>query len=123
MNQTENPLNWRVIKDINDFNLQDIKKGIVFIFAAWSGPSRIAFNNLTHLLTSFDLSSVDVFVLDNDFDLSGELWIRMFGHVFHGAGETLWIRNGKVVAEASAFNPDSKSKILDNTRNLLNHID
>ena len=45
--------------------------------------------------------------------------IRLFGQVFHGAGETLWIRDGRVVAELSAFQPGSESLIVSQTRQLL----
>ena len=44
---------------------------------------------------------------------------RVFGRVFHGYGETLWIREGKVVAQIEAFEPESEPLILAHTRELL----
>lgn len=87
-----------VVQNLSEFRLSDIHLAVVFVFAEWSGPAVMAFPRFTHLLSTLDLGSLDIIILDNDC-MSGDDMVRLFGHVFHGAGETLWIRDGKVVAE------------------------
>ena len=108
----------RVVQSLSELRLPDIRAGVVFVFAAWSGPAVMALRRLTHVLSKLDLGSLDVIFLDND-SMTGEDMIQLFGHVFHGAGETLWVRDGRVVAELSAFRPDSEALIVSHTRELL----
>ncbi len=78
----------------------------------------MALRRLTRLLSTLDLGSLDVIILDNDCMTSDDM-IRLFGHVFHGAGETLWIRDGRAVKELSASQPESESLIVSHTRESL----
>jgi hypothetical protein len=108
----------RVLQHVEELQLTEIRLGVVFVLAAWSGPAILALHRLTRLLSTLDLDSSDVIILDNDC-LTGEDMIALFGHVFHGVGETLWIREGRVVAELSAFQPASEPLILRHTKTLL----
>jgi hypothetical protein len=108
----------RVVQNLSELRLPDVRTGIVFIFAAWSGPAVMALRRLTALLSTLDLGSLDVVILDND-SMTGEDMIQLFGHVFHGAGETLWVRDGRVVAEMSELRPESEALIVSRTRELL----
>ena len=108
----------RVVRDLSEFRLADTRLAILFVFAAWSGPAVLALQKFTRLLSALDLGSLDVVILDNDC-MSGDDMIRLFGHVFHGYGEALWIRDGRVVAELSAYRPESEPLILSHTKELL----
>jgi hypothetical protein len=108
----------RVVQSLSELRLPDIRVGVVFVFAGWSGPAVMALRRFTRLLSTLDLGSLDVIILDNDC-MTGDDMIRLFGHVFHGAGEALWIRDGRVVAELSAFRPESEALIVSYTRELL----
>lgn len=108
----------RVIQSLAELQLPDIRRAVVFIFAAWSGPAVIALRRLTRLLSTLDLDSLEVIIVDNDC-MTGDEMIRLFGHVFHGAGETMWVRNGRVFAELSAFLPESEPLVLGHTKELL----
>jgi|SRR5688572_14385282 len=119
--QKESQLSYdrlRVIQRFADFDLAAIRRGIVFIFAVWSGPARMALRQFTRLLSTLDLGSLDVIILDND-SMSGDEMIRLSGHVFHGYGEALWVRDGQVVAELSAGPPEAEPLILKHTSELL----
>jgi hypothetical protein len=108
----------RVIQSFPELRLPDIRVAVVFIFAAWSGPAVMALRRLTRMLSTLDLGSLDVIILDNDCMAVDDM-IRVFGHVFHGAGESLWIRDGRVVAELSATRPESEALIVSHTKELL----
>lgn len=108
----------RIVQSLSKLRLQDIPVGVVFVFAVWSGPAVMALRRFTRLLSTLDLGSLDVVILDND-SMTGHDMIQLFGHVFHGSGETLWVRDGRVVAELSASQPESESLIISHTRELL----
>ena len=107
-----------LVQSLAELRLPDIGAGVVFVFAAGSGPAIMAFRRVTRLLSVIDLGSIDIIILDNDC-MTGEDMIRLFGHVFHGAGETLWIRDGRVLAELSASQKESEPWIVSHTRQLL----
>ena len=108
----------QVIRDIAAFQLSKIARGIVLIFAAWSGHSVIALQRLTESLSRRDLDFLEIKVIDIE-SMTSQDMNRVFGRVFHGYGETLWIREGKVVAQIEAFEPESEPLILAHTRELL----
>jgi hypothetical protein len=108
----------RVVQSLAELRLHDVRAGVVFVFAVWSGPAVMALRRFTRLLSGLELGSLDVIVLDNDCRTADDM-IRLFGHVFHGGGETLWVRDGRVVAELSAFQPEAEGLIVSHTRELL----
>jgi hypothetical protein len=112
------PERLRVVQTQEGLRLSHIRSGIVFVYAIWSGSSVMGFKKLTRLLSTVDTTSLDIVVLDNDC-MNPDDMIRLFGHVFHGAGETLWLRDGQVVAELQAFRPESDDLILSHTKALL----
>jgi len=75
-----------------------IDRGILFLVAFWSVPALDAFAKLTDIIARLDVGGeVDFVVVDVDgspalYDLP-----EFVGKV-HGAGETAWIRSGKIVA-------------------------
>ena len=108
----------QIIRDITVFQLSNTDRAIVLIFAAWSGHSVLALQRITASLSRRDLDFLEIIVIDIE-SMTGQDMIRSFGRVFHGYGETLWIREGKVVAQLEAFEPESQPEILANTKKLL----
>ena len=108
----------QVIRDITTFQLSKIDRGIVLIFAAWSGHSVIAHQRLTKSLSRGDLQFLEIKVIDIE-SMTSQDMIRLFGRVFQGSGDTLWIRQGKVIAQLEAFQPESEPVILAYTKKLL----
>ena len=108
----------RLVTNISELNLSNINAGIIFVFAGWSGPSVIAFSGVTKILSTLNLTSLDFVIIDND-SMTGEDMIQLFGHVFSGAGETLWIKSGQIFTEIPVFHKTRESQYLDNTNRLL----
>jgi hypothetical protein len=74
-----------------------IGPGVLFVMAWWSGPARVAFARLRRVLDGLDphgrleLAVVDTDRADDLFQLP-----EFFGKI-HGAGETAWVRDGRIV--------------------------
>ena len=108
----------QVVRDIANFHLADIAHGVVFVFAAWSGQAIVGLQRLTSLLSAHPLDLLDVHVLDIECMTCQDM-TRIFGRVFHGCGEALWIRDGKIIAQLETFAPESEPLILTFTKQLL----
>ena len=108
----------RIVQNLAEFDIDRIRAAVVFVFAGWSGPSYLALRRVTGLLSTLELGSLDVIILDND-SMTAEDMIRLFGRAFYGAGETLWIRDGRLIAELSVNRPESEELILSHTKRLL----
>src|ERR1700682_3135004 len=66
--------------------------------AFWSGPSVPAFARLTEVVARLDEGgALELAVVDVDGSLALYQVPAFMGKV-HGAGETAWVRNGKIVA-------------------------
>ena len=107
----------RLIRDITDFQLADIRRGIVIIFAAWSGQAVLGLQRLTRLLAA-RAESLDIVVIDIESMTTQEM-NQWFGRELYGKGETFWIREGQIVAFLEAYNPDTEPLILSHSRRLL----
>ena len=117
--ETKTPFErFRIVRQFEDLHLSAIQRGIVFIFAIWSGPAYIAFHRFTRLLANIDTSKLELVILDIDC-LSPESGAALWGRSVGGAGETVWIRNGVVVARLLLYAPDSDAELLLHTRELL----
>ena len=108
----------QVIHDIATFHLSEIFRGIVLIFAAGNGHSITALQRLTGLISKLNVEALEIKVIDIE-SMTEQDMIRVFGRVFHGYGETLWIEAGKVIAQLDAFEPQSEPLILTYTKKLL----
>jgi hypothetical protein len=108
----------QVITDISYFKLDEIRCGILFVFAPWSNYAVYALRQLTRLLSKVNLGDLQIIVLDHDCMTDKDM-LRLFGHAFYGNGETLWIRARKVIAESSAYPKQAMAIIVQNTRQLL----
>ena len=111
----------RVVQSLSDFQLTGIHRGIIIIFAAWSPLAIMSVRRVTRILARLDAGSLEIVVLDNDC-MSGADMTQLFGHVFHGHGECLWIRDGRVVAELSAAPAESENSVLTYTKGLIDDL-
>jgi len=107
----------RLIRDISDFQLSEVRRGIVMIFAAGSGQAVLALQKLTRFLASRD-ELIDLIVIDMESMTTQEMK-QVFGREFYGHGETQWIRDGHVVAFLEAYTPETEVLILKYFKQLL----
>jgi hypothetical protein len=110
----------RVVSHFGDARLAEIRRGVVFVLAAWSGPSLIALKRFTRIMSELPTSGLDLVVVDTDC-LDAESEAQLFGtDGFRpgGWGETIWVRDGVVVAREIA-GLSSEQALRDHTRVLL----
>src|SRR5215813_9896424 len=108
----------RVVRLLDDLRISTIQRGMVFIFAVWSGPAIVAVERFTRVLAGMDTAGLDLVVLDTDC-LSSEAGIALWGSNVGGGGETLWIRDGFVVARSQLYVADSETEFVRHTEDLL----
>ena len=110
----------RVVSHFGDVRLAEIRRGVVFVLAAWSGPSVVALKRFTRIMSELPTSGLDLVVLDTDC-LDAESDAQLFGtdgFRAGGWGEVIWLRDGVVVAREIAA-PASEQALRDHTRRLL----
>jgi hypothetical protein len=110
----------RVLRSFEELQLSLIRRGIVFVFAAWSGPAVMALQRFTKALKTIDTDSLDLVVLDID-SLAEESAAQLFGNegfTTGGWGETIWVRDGRAVARELTHTA-SEALIEQHTRGLL----
>lgn len=77
--------------------LATIRCGVFFVMAFWSGPSRLAFQELKRVLEVLDSEGrLELVVVDTDGCPDIEELPEFVGKL-HGAGETAWVREGQLV--------------------------
>ena len=108
----------RVVSCLTDLQLPELRRAVIFVFAAWSGPAVIAFARFTRVLSMLDLGSLEIVILDIDC-MTPEDLIQLLGHRLHGVGETFWIRDGRICAEVSAYRADSEPLLVTHTKSLI----
>jgi len=90
----------RILSSCDGFQLSNLRRGIVFVFATWSGPAIIGLQRFTKAIEPFAANSIDLIVLNTDClteTLESELF-RIPNLRPAGGGETIWVRDGHVVA-------------------------
>jgi hypothetical protein len=110
----------RVLSHFGDARLAEIRRGVVFVLAAWSAPSVVALKRFTRIMSELPTSGLDLVVVDTDC-LDAESEAQLFGtDGFRpgGWGETIWVRDGVVVAREIA-GLGSEQALRDHTRRLL----
>jgi hypothetical protein len=107
----------RLIRDIAQFQLTQVRRGIAIIFAAGNGQAVLALERLTRFLVARDLA-IELIVIDIESTTTQEMK-QCFGRQFHGQGETQWIRDGKVIAFLEAYTADAEVLLLNYSRRLL----
>lgn len=79
---------------------QEISVGIFFVMAFWSGPSRLAFHRLVEVVSQLDVKQI-LSVTNADTDSIPEFYESpTYEGMFHGWGETFWIRKGQVISNS-----------------------
>jgi hypothetical protein len=87
----------KYVPDADAETVRSIGRGILFLMAFWSGPSVKAFSKLTEVVAHLDETAALEFVVV-DVDGSPDLYeLPEFKGKIHGAGETAWIRHGKIL--------------------------
>jgi hypothetical protein len=107
----------RLIRDIADFQLSQVRQGIAIIFAAGNGQAVLALERLTRFLAARDVP-VELIVIDIE-SMTIQEMKQCFGRQFHGQGETQWIRDGKVIAFLEAYTADAEVLLLNYSKRLL----
>jgi hypothetical protein len=87
--------NWaRCVRDPTPETVRAIDRGILFVMALWSGPSHRAFAELKAVIERLNAEDkLELVVVDTDTSSGLEALPEM--KVFHGAGETFWIPQGR----------------------------
>jgi hypothetical protein len=86
------------LPDADEAIITSMGRGILFLMAFWSGHSITAFARLTEVIAGLDQGGTMELVVV-DVDGSPALYqVPEFVGKVHGAGETAWVRNGKIVA-------------------------
>jgi hypothetical protein len=84
-----------------------IDLGVLFVMAFWSGPSRKGFAELKRVLAETDPTGrLELVVVDTDG--CPDLYVTSeFCGKMHGAGETAWIKDGKIVCTSGlGYHPE-----------------
>ena len=106
----------RLIRDIADFQLAQVRRGIAIIFAAGNGHAVLALERLTRFLAARDLP-IEIIVIDIE-SMTIQEMKQCFGRQFQGQGETQWIRDGKVIAFLEAYTADADVLLLNYSKRL-----
>lgn len=98
----------RFLSEADRSIFKSIQLGVLFVMAFWSGPSRLAFFQLKRALSRADPEGkLELVVVDTDG--IPDLYDDPEWHGgLHGAGETAWIRNGRVIF-TDQYGPDMSS--------------
>jgi hypothetical protein len=97
----------RFLAEADRSTLDSIRFGVLFVMAFWSGSSRKAFAELKRALTECDPTGrLELVVVDTDG--CPELYeLPEFVGKMHGAGETAWVKDGKIVRTSGlGFHPE-----------------
>ena len=106
-----------VIQGTQPIILGSDERAVIFVYASWSAPAVLGFKHLCAVLSA--LPPVLLVVVDADGQGAQDLWRLSGGAAFAGAGETFWVREGKIVAELrnTCTNPTRELEL--NTRKLI----
>jgi hypothetical protein len=101
------------IPHANEATVRSIRRGILYLMAYWSIYSVQAFAKLTEVVARLDADGLEFVVVDVD-DSPGLYAVpELKGKLSQGAGETIWVRDGKIIAtsglglNAACFKPNT----------------
>lgn len=111
---------FRFCETADESVFASITRGVLFLFAFWSGPAHVAFERLTQTVARLDPESRLQFVV---VDIDGAARIcespEFIGRV-NGNGEAAWIRDGHIEAVCgSPPRQDSSAEYERLTRELM----
>lgn len=97
----------RYLPDSTPWVIGEIKCGILFVMAFWSGPSIKAFHLLTEILSRLDPDGkLEVVVVDTD-GAEGFFVHPAFKDKLSGAGEVAWVIGGVIQSTSGlGYNPN-----------------
>jgi hypothetical protein len=110
----------RVLSRFEDIGLTAMRRGIVFVFAVWSGPAVLALRRFTEIMAQLPTDALDLVVLDIDC-LTADTAAQLFGTSGFragGYGEAIWVRDGVIVAREVAA-PAGEQSLRAHTVELL----
>jgi hypothetical protein len=95
----------------NDFtvNINELKKGIIFMYAPW-GITHIQLLSLIASLEEF--SEIDLFVFNID-DSEFKNYCVKNSLRSDGWGETYWVRSGKIVASEKKYDINTGLSVME----------
>jgi hypothetical protein len=99
-----------IFPDVQQLTLASIFRGILFIFAGWSGPSVHAWKALTRALGGDRDLDFKVYVIDAD-ELPTDFADHELKVLPHGNGETFWIRDGHILHSLSKYGDERDDEI------------
>lgn len=112
----------RIIRRFEDFPLTQIRRGVVYLLAAWSGPSVRHFRAITESLSRIDSSGLEFYVVDIDCVPEDFMLASFQRSAPAGVGETLWVRDGAAVASVLTYSHSRdgfEAEFMRHTRELI----
>lgn len=111
---------FRFYPEADELVLGTISRGVLFLFAYWSGPAHMAFKRLSQVVGNLDPNGrLDFVVVDID-GARRICELPDFRGIVHGNGEAAWILDGRIQAVSAARPPtDSSHHYEQFTRQLL----
>jgi hypothetical protein len=93
----------RLVHHFRTLRLAQIRCGLIYFFAGWGPISMQGFRLVTRALASIDTQGLEVIVVDID-SVPPDFLMATFGHAHPaGMGETIWVRNGRIVAALETY--------------------
>jgi hypothetical protein len=109
-----------LVSRFDDLPLSEIRCGIVYFLAAWSGPSVMHFRSITEVLSRIGSSCLEFYVVDIDCVPDDFMRLTFHRSAPAGAGETLWVGDGVVVASVLTYpRAEVEAEFMRRTRELL----
>jgi hypothetical protein len=112
----------RVLGRFEDVRIAEMRRGIIFVLAVWSAPAMKALQRFTRVVNTLKADVLDLVILDIDC-LTKDSATQLFGtEGFRagGNGETIWVRDGLIVARELAAPDNAAPLLLKHTKELLN---
>jgi hypothetical protein len=110
----------RILDSFGDVGMAAMRRGVIFVFAAWSGPAVVGLRKFTKSMAMLPTNMLDLVVLDIDC-LASDDALQLFGDSgfrANGSGEVIWVRDGLAVAREMAFCTDDQV-LFEHTRKLV----
>jgi hypothetical protein len=107
---------FKYVPDADADTIREIRDGILFLMAFWSGPSVQAFVRLTEVFAQLDTRRLEFVVVDVDGSMQLSEVPELKGKVT-GSGETAWVHRGQIIATSGigmnieSFKPNTSTLI------------
>ena len=93
----------------DDFHVSSIPRGILFVYAAFSGPALRSWKSLLRSL--IDVPEVQVYVINN-YTLTSMFVNSEIKGAPSGYGDTYWIKKGKVISRMSSYGDEQIESLV-----------